>query len=112
MGISDGSIIVPAGVDPDRVTNAFYQAPVCPWIDPLKESSANNQMIAGGLGTEAEFIRQRGKNPTEIKKRRITEIEENRKNDLVFSNDPFHQYYGTKGIKPDASGDPQDTQPE
>ena len=101
MGISTGVIRIPRGVNSERVTNAFYQAPVCPWIDPLKEASANNQMIAGGLGTEAEFIRQRGKNPSEVKKRRITEIQENRDNDLVFSNDPFHQYYGTKNIKPE-----------
>jgi len=96
MALLSGKLTVPPDVDPNTLLLAFYQAPVMPWIDPAKEAKANNEIVAGGFGTEAEVLRARGKNPAETKRQRAAEIAENREKQLVFKSDPYHEYYGAK----------------
>ncbi|WP_163834747.1 phage portal protein [Spartinivicinus ruber] len=86
-------LTIPADVEPSTVFNAHYQPPVMPWIDPAKEAEGYNSLVQGGYSTEAEVIRSRARNPREIKRQRLREIQENRKNNLVFSSDSYHQYY-------------------
>lgn len=93
IAIMSGRIKVPADVDARTIYLAYYQPPVMPWIDPKKEAEGHERIVAGGFGTEAEVIRGRGKNPKEIKLQRIREIEENRKNNLVYSSDAYHKFY-------------------
>jgi len=96
MALLSSKLTVPPDVDPNTLLLAFYQAPVMPWIDPAKEAKANNEIVAGGFGTEAEVLRARGKNPAETKRQRAAEIAENREKQLVFKSDPYHEYYGAK----------------
>lgn len=86
--ISTGAIRVPADIDTDTLYNAVYSGPVMPWIDPLKEANAWRVMIRGGSATESEWIRARGGNPAEVKRRRKAEIDDNRAQALVFDTDP------------------------
>lgn len=87
MAILSGEIIVPPEIDPESLYNAVYSGPVMPWIDPVKEANAWKERIKGGLSTESDAIRASGNNPAEVKRRRIVEIEENRKAGLIFDTD-------------------------
>ena len=89
-------IHVPPEVDPSTIYNAWYQAPVMPWIDPAKESEAHTGLVAGGFSTEAHVNRSRGLNPGEVKRQRAKEVAENKRLGLVFSSDAQHKFYGNK----------------
>lgn len=87
MAITAGEITVSKDIDPNSLFNAVYLGPVMPWIDPVKEANAWKERIKGGLSTESEAIRASGNNPAEVKRRRIVEVEENRKHGLKFDTD-------------------------
>ncbi len=99
MAILSGKLSVPGNIAPNTLMQAFYQAPVMPWIDPAKEAKGHTEVVLGGFGTESEVIRSRGKNPQEVKRQRLREIKENRQTGLVFSSDSFHKYYGGKNAQ-------------
>ncbi|HHR6137562.1 TPA: phage portal protein [Providencia alcalifaciens] len=88
MAIASGVIVVPLDVDIDSLYNATYSGPVMPWIDPLKESNAWKTQIRGGAASESDWVRARGGNPAEVKRRRKAEIDENKRLGLVFDTDP------------------------
>lgn len=88
MAITSGVIVVPPDIDPDSLYNATYSGPVMPWIDPLKESNAWKTQIRGGAASESDWVRARGGNPAEVKRRRKAEIDENKRLGLVFDTDP------------------------
>ncbi len=88
MAIASGEIIVPRGVDKASLFNAVYSGPVMPWIDPVKEATAWKLLLRGGAATESEWVRARGANPDDVKRRRKAEIDENRKQGLVYDTDP------------------------
>jgi lambda family phage portal protein len=88
MAIASGQITPPPGIDMGTLYNAVYSGPVMPWIDPLKEANAWKTQIRGGAATEGEWVRARGANPDEVKRRRKAEIDENLKQGLTFDTDP------------------------
>lgn len=88
IAIATGVIDVPVDVDKDTLFNAVYSGPVMPWIDPLKEAYSWRVLLRGGAATEGDWIRARGANPGDVKRRRKAEVDENRKLDLVFDTDP------------------------
>ena len=94
MAILSGQLKVPADVDQRTIYGAFYQGPVMPWINPVHEADAWEKIIKAGGGDEAEMARSRGRNPSELKASRKSEIAANRADDLVFSSDAYHEYYG------------------
>lgn len=95
MAITSGAITVPRNVDRETLFNAVYAGPVMPWIDPVKEASAWKTLLRGGAATESDWIRARGANPDDIKRRRKAEIDENRKQGLVFDTDPANDKGGS-----------------
>lgn len=94
MAILSGQLRVPADVDQRTIYGAFYQGPVMPWINPVHEAEAWEKIIKAGGGDEAEMARSRGRNPSELKASRKSEIAANRADELVFSSDAYHEYYG------------------
>ncbi|QAX77683.1 phage portal protein [Yersinia hibernica] len=88
QAIAAGIIRVPPDIDPKTLLNAVYSGPVMPWIDPLKEANSWRVLIRGGAATEADWIRARGANPGDVKRRRKAEIDENTELDLIFDTDP------------------------
>ncbi|MEX2953599.1 phage portal protein [Serratia fonticola] len=88
MAITSGVIVVPPDVDKDTLFNAVYSGPVMPWIDPLKESNSWRVLLRGGAATESDWIRARGANPGDVKRRRKAEIDENNSLGLKFDTDP------------------------
>lgn len=97
MAIISGVLKVPAEVEPSTLMTAVYSGPVMPWIDPLKEAGAWKSMIRGGSATESDWVRARGANPGEIKRRRKAEVDENKELGLVFDTDPANDKGATSG---------------
>lgn len=81
-------LILPPELDPRTLFDAVYFGPTMPWIDPKKEAEAWATMISGNAATEAEWVRARGRNPTETKRQRQREVAFNRENQMVTDNDP------------------------
>ncbi|PPE61935.1 hypothetical protein F157LOC_00769 [Pectobacterium brasiliense] len=88
MAIAAGRLKIPIGLNKDTLFNAVYSGPVMPWIDPVKEANAWKILIRGGAATESEWVRARGSNPDDVKRRRKAEIDENSKQGLTFDTDP------------------------
>ncbi|WP_269933912.1 phage portal protein [Serratia liquefaciens] len=95
MAITSGVIKTSADLDMKSLFNAVYSGPVMPWIDPLKEANGWKVQVRGGAATESDWIRSRGANPSEVKRRRKAEIDENNKLGLVFDTDPANDKGGT-----------------
>ncbi|WP_081945822.1 phage portal protein [Halomonas salina] len=93
MAIATGRIRLPRELDRRTLNNAFYLGPVMPWINPVHEAQAWKETIRAGGADEAEMARARGRNPQELKRNREAEIQRNREAGLVYSSDPFHEYY-------------------
>lgn len=100
MAILSNAIQVPSDVNPETTFNAAYQAPVMPWIDPVKEVVAAEKAVSAGFKSEADVVRSLGQNPNEVKRQRAKEVKENRDKNLVFSSDEYHKYYGKQNEKP------------
>jgi lambda family phage portal protein len=95
MAIAAGEITVPRGIRTETLYTAGYTGPVMPWIDPVKEANGWRIQIRGGAATESDWVRARGANPDDVKRRRKAEIDENRKQGLVFDTDPANDKGGT-----------------
>ncbi|CDG47126.1 phage portal protein [Serratia symbiotica] len=95
MAITTDVIKKPVDLDERSLFNAVYSGPVMPWIDPLKEANGWKVQVRGGAATESDWIRSRGANPAEVKRRRKAEIDENNKLGLVFDTDPANDKGGT-----------------
>ncbi|MCW2473416.1 MULTISPECIES: phage portal protein [unclassified Symbiopectobacterium] len=94
MAIAAGRIKVPRNVNQETLFNAVYSGPVMPWIDPVKEATSWKILIRGGAATESEWVRARGSNPDDVKRRRKAEVDENSKQGLVFDTDPANDKGG------------------
>lgn len=103
MGLLSGVLKPPPNVNMDSVYSAVYQGPVMPWINPVHEANAWDQLVKSGYADEAEVARARGRNPQELKRSRQAEIESNRAKGLVFSSDAYHQFYGKVTLNADLS---------
>ncbi|WP_455269145.1 phage portal protein [Rahnella aceris] len=88
MAITAGVIDVPPDVDMSTSFNAVYSGPVMPWIDPMKEANSWRVLLRGGAATEGDWVRARGANPGDVKRRRKAEVDENKTLGLVFDTDP------------------------
>ncbi|OAT16787.1 phage portal protein [Buttiauxella gaviniae ATCC 51604] len=110
MAIASGQITVPAGVDKESLYSAVFSGPVMPWIDPVKEANAWKILLRGGAATESEWVRARGANPDDVKRRRKAEIDDNRKQGLVFDTDPANDKGATSGQEEKPGNEPPESQ--
>lgn len=102
VAVISGVLKVPYDVDPDTIYGAIYQGPVMPWINPVHEATAWELLVKAGFADEAEVARSRGRHPQELKRSRTAEIKTNREDELVFSSDAYHQFYGKNQANADA----------
>jgi lambda family phage portal protein len=61
-----GKLKIPKDVNPLTVANALFVPPQMPWIDPYKESLANEIVEDRAYESAPEIIRSRGGNPREV----------------------------------------------
>jgi lambda family phage portal protein len=110
MAIASGQITVSAGVDKESLYSAVFSGPVMPWIDPVKEANAWKILLRGGAATESEWVRARGANPDDVKRRRKAEVDENRKQGLVFDTDPANDKGAISGQEEKPGNEPPESQ--
>ncbi|MGH8124054.1 MAG: phage portal protein [Rudaea sp.] len=61
-----GQLKIPRDADPQSIRNALYVPPQMPWIDPYKESLANEIVEDRAYESGPEIIRSRGGNPRDV----------------------------------------------
>jgi len=61
-----GKLKIPNDADPASIRDALYVPPHMPWIDPYKESLANEIVEDRAYESAPEIIRSRGGNPREV----------------------------------------------
>lgn len=106
--IAAGLIEIPLDLDINSIYNAIYIGPVMPWIDPDKESKANERMVKAGFSTEAKVIRSKGDNPQETKRQRQQEVDDNKERGLIFSSDHRHDVQQAAEPQPEQTEQPAD----
>ncbi len=61
-----GVVPIPADVVRETADDCMMVAQAMPWIDPLKEANAWNQLVRSGFASEHEAIRRRGASPQDV----------------------------------------------
>lgn len=64
--VISGELVLPPGTPMATLSDALYLAPTMPWIDPLKEATANQVMEDNAHMSGPEIIRKRGANPRDV----------------------------------------------
>lgn len=90
VSIAAGLVSAPADLDINTLFDAEFLGPVMPWIDPLKESKAWTQNVRNAHATDAEAVRARGRNPGQVRAKRLKEVQANREDGLITDTDPFY----------------------
>ncbi len=88
--ILSGRHVLPGNIDLSTLTNAHYQGPSMPWIDPNKESQANERDLRMGVKSQSGIIRSRNINPSQLRDQIKQDREWEEENDLVFSGNAKH----------------------
>lgn len=90
MAILSGQLKVPKDADPTKVLNAIYQAPVVPWIDPIKEMNGIEKAVRMGMYSMSHAQRER--NIPVLATRREIQAERAQFDELgiVSTSDPKH----------------------
>jgi lambda family phage portal protein len=74
--ILSGAVTVPASVELEDLYQCIYIAPPLPWVDPDKESKADERAVLNGFKTRQHVIRERtGRDPTEVMEQTQLEME-------------------------------------
>lgn len=87
--IADLSGVVPTPADVVRETadDCLLVAQAMPWIDPLKEANAWNQLVRSGFASEVEAIRRRGASPHDVLEQIDSFRKKTAEKGLVFESD-------------------------
>lgn len=88
IGIISGRIKVPRDVDPATVLEAAHRGPAMPWIDPDKESKANERLQRNLHKTGPQILRERGINPDTALEEESNWRRKVRDAELIISSDP------------------------
>ncbi len=90
VSLASGLLRAPSDLDMRSLFDAEYLGPVMPWIDPKKESESWKQNVRNGHATDSEATRARGRNPADVRAKRLKEVEKNREDGLVTDTDPYY----------------------
>lgn len=83
MAKLSGALRVPKDVDLRTLDDALMLMQQMPWIDPLKEASANKALEEAGYKSAPEIIRSRGANPREVLQQQANWLRQKREAGLV-----------------------------
>lgn len=92
VGIADAARIVPRPADvPEHLADdALFLGQSMPWIDPLKEANAWEQLVRAGFASEVEVMRRRGVNPADVLEQIHAFRQRSDERGLRFASNPAH----------------------
>jgi len=100
-----GLLKLPADLDPRTLDDAILVPPQMPWIDPLKEALAWQELEAAGYASGPEIIRRRGLNPRDVleqeanwQKLRNDKLPESKVDPVELNNTPANNTARTAAI--------------
>ena len=108
--ILSGAITVPADVVTDTADDAFYQGPVMPALDPLKEINANIALQRAGYESGPAIIRALGGNPRETLQQEANWRKQCTDAGVLIDADPANDT-GVR-VPPEEPPDPDEIDPE
>lgn len=108
MAILSGKIKVPASVDESTLYRAHYQGPRMPWIDPDKESKANERNNKAGYTTRSAIIRSRNENPVEVEQQLSRERRREKELGLILTSNAENDMMQTQ--EPDGNQEAQENE--
>lgn len=91
VAILSGRLVVPSDVDASTITRAHYQGPAMPWIDPDKESKANERNNRAGYRTRSAIIRSQNESPIEVEEQLARERKREDELGLVLTSNAKHE---------------------
>lgn len=106
MAVLSGKIKVPKEVDKSTLARAHFQGPAMPWIDPDKESKANERNNKAGYKTRSAIIRSRNENPIEVEEQLARERRREQELGLILTSNAEHELKQNE-VKGDAREDEQ-----
>jgi capsid protein len=77
----------PRDLKPGSEFDALYVGQSMPWIDPLKEATANQLLVQSGFESTPAIIRSRGRNPDDVLTQQKNWVEKCRAAGVAFSTD-------------------------
>lgn len=86
-----GHVKIPRSLNPDTLYDADYLGPSMPWIDPDKETKANERAVRSGHASDQQIIRKRGGNPETVRRQIKQWRDKNDEDGLIFTTDPKHE---------------------
>lgn len=90
MAILSKKIKVPKDVDQNTLLRAHFQGPAMPWIDPDKESKANERNNRAGYNSRSAIIRSRNENPIEVEQQMSIERQREKQLGLYLTSNAEH----------------------
>lgn len=105
LAVLTRAIEIPAEIDPQSLDDALFIGQTMPWIDPLKEASANETLERALHKSAPEIIRARGANPREVLAQQANWINAKKAAGLVADQAPAPESPATAG--PDDTEDDQ-----
>lgn len=96
---------VPRNVDLNTIKRAHFQGPAMPWIDPDKESKANERNNRAGYLTRSAIIRSRNENSIEVEEQLARERRREEELNLVLTSNAKHDLAPETEIKEDPEED-------
>lgn len=91
LAILSGLLRVPAEIDRLTLFDCDIRPPAMPWIDPDKETKANERMEKAGHKAAQEIIRSRGGNPDAVLESIAIWRQAAKEKGLVFSTDAANE---------------------
>lgn len=96
MAVASGRVQVPRDLDINTIYDAEYRGPAMPWIDPVKEATAQKTLERAGYKSAPQIIRERNGNPDDVMDQIAKWRQRATDKALVFDSDAAHD----KGASP------------
>lgn len=87
MAVASGQIQLPSDLDTRTLYDAEFRGPAMPWIDPVKEATANKTLERAGYKSAQQIIRERNGNPDDTMNQIAVWRSAAKDKDLVFDSD-------------------------
>lgn len=92
MAIAAGLVRIPNDLDINTIYDAEFRGPAMPWIDPVKEATAQKTLERAGYKSAPQIIRERGGNPDDTLEQIATWRQKSEERGLVFDSDAAHDH--------------------